>query len=131
MNDLGAWDEVELPGRENEVFVEGRLEGEVEAPDGFWRVEPGGGQCDADAAAFAEGGFLCEQGVDGVERAGLSALDLPDDVVQRLDGAGIFSPTRLWWILSISTVMFPLPALRAAVRCWRGSPGGASRPVFA
>ena len=90
VDDLGALDKVELSEREDAVSVQGRLEGEVEAFDGFGRVEPGGGQRDADAAAFAEAEFVGEQGVDGVERTDFPAFDALDDVAQRLGGARHF-----------------------------------------
>ncbi len=87
MDDLGAVDEVELGEREDAVAVEGRLEGEVEALEGFGRGQPGGLEGDADAAVLAHLKLLGEQRVDGLEGGDLAALEALDDVVEGLQGA--------------------------------------------
>ena len=88
MHDLGAGDEVELGQRHDAIAVEGRLEREVEALQRLGRREPGGFERDADAAGLAGGVLLRQQGVDGLERADLSALELAHGVIQRLQRAG-------------------------------------------
>ena len=49
---------------------------------------PGGLQRDADATRLTGGVLLRQQGVDGLERADFSALELAHGVVERLQRAG-------------------------------------------
>ena len=81
-----AIDELQLRQGEDAVAVQRRLEREVEAADGLDRGEPGDLQGRLDAAALAHSELLGKQGVDCLDGADRTALELLDDTIQRLQG---------------------------------------------
>src|SRR5439155_23319557 len=86
MHDLLALDELQRGERHDAVLVERGLEGEVEACECLDGGEPGHDESGLDAAVFAQHQFLCEQRVDGLDRADLTLLDAPQGDIEDLDG---------------------------------------------
>ena len=87
VDDLMAIDEVELGQGQDPVAVERGLEREVEAGQ---RLDGGQArhlQRRLDPAALANGDLLGQQRLDRLDRAELAALELLDDVLERLQGA--------------------------------------------
>ncbi|KAG5735224.1 hypothetical protein E4T56_gene17581, partial [Termitomyces sp. T112] len=74
MKHFGPVDKLELRQRGDAMSVERRLEGEVEAFNGFDRQETRGAQRHADAPPFAQVQFLGQQIVDGLDGADLTFL---------------------------------------------------------
>ena len=88
MDDLGSLDELELSERHDAIAIQGRLEGEIETLEGLGRGQPGGGHGDTDPPAFADGEFLSQQGVYGLEGGELAPLDLLHGMIERFESAG-------------------------------------------
>jgi hypothetical protein len=80
-------DEVETGERHDSVAIERGLEREVEAGQGLDRRQARHLQRRLDPASLAEGGLLGEQRVDRFDRAELAALELLDDMIERLQRA--------------------------------------------
>ena len=87
MHYLVAIDEVE-PGQSHDaVAVERWLEGEIEARQRLDAGEPGHLQRRFDPAAFANGDLLGEQHIDRLDSADLAALELLNNLIERLQRA--------------------------------------------
>ena len=87
MHDLGAVDELELGERQDAVPVERGLEGEVEAGERLDGDEPGHHQGILTRRFSRKVSSSAEQGVDGLERGDLAALDPAHGGVEDLEGA--------------------------------------------
>lgn len=83
---LGTADELQPGKRHDAVTVRRRLEREVEAFGRLDRREPGRAQAGPDAASFAQGQLLCQQGVDRLDRAHLALFQAAEDMVQPFQG---------------------------------------------
>jgi hypothetical protein len=86
MDHLAAVDEVEPGQGEDAVAVERGLEGEVEPGQGLHGGQPRHHQGGLDAAVLAQRQLLDQQGLDGLERAELAALELAEDGVEAFQG---------------------------------------------
>jgi hypothetical protein len=75
MDRFGAIDELQSGKGQDAVAVERGLESEVETGEGLDCGEPGHLDRHPDAAILARGQLFGEQGVDGLDRADLAALD--------------------------------------------------------
>ena len=84
---LVAIDEVELGECQDTIAVERGLEGEVEARQRLDDTQPGHLQCRLDAAGLTDGEFLGQQHLDRLDGAELTAFDLLDQMVERLESA--------------------------------------------
>ena len=85
---LVAVDELELGEGQDAVAIERWLEGEVEAGQRLDGGEPGHHQRRLDAPALADGEFLGEQGIDGVQCRDFAAFELADRPIEDLQRAG-------------------------------------------
>ena len=83
-------DEVELGQGGDSLAVEGWLECEVEAFDGFDGEEFRGSQCDVDSPGFAQGAIFAEEGVDGFDGCDLALLQPPQRGSERFKRPGHF-----------------------------------------
>ena len=88
-------DELQLGQSEDAVAVERGLEGEVEAGQGFDGDQAPHLERGLDAADFAQGEFLAEQGVDRFQRADLAALELAHGVVENFQGPRHFEADQV------------------------------------
>ena len=94
VDDLGSLDEVELRQCHDAIPVERRLEGEVEALEGFGRCQPGGGQRHAHAAILAAVELFRQKPVDGFDRTDLALFQALHHVVQHLHRARHLQPQK-------------------------------------
>ena len=85
MHDFAAVDEFQLGEGQDPASVERRLEREFKARQRLDGRQPGHGEGRLDAAALAQRQLLGEHGVDRLERADLTALELTQDGVENLD----------------------------------------------
>src|ERR1700761_9508103 len=84
-----------------------RLEREVEPRQRLDRRQTRHLQCSLDPAAFANGEFLGKQGLNRLDRCGLTALKLLDDLIQRLAAVPVAPPCCVQPAISRRTA-FPL-----------------------
>lgn len=87
VDDLAALDEAELGECQDAVAVERGLEGEVEAGERLDGGEPAHAQGRLDPAVLAQGEFLRQQNVDGLEGCNLALFEPAHDMVERFEGA--------------------------------------------
>ena len=95
MNDFGAVDELQLGERHDAVLVERGLEREVEAGQRLDGRQPGHEKSHLDAAVLAQGEFLGEQNIDGVEGGHLAALNAAHGDIEDFEGARHFQADQI------------------------------------
>src|SRR5258705_5255158 len=88
VDDLVALDEVELGERQDPVFVERRLEREIEARQRFDGRELSHSERHLHATVLTQGQFLGDQSVDHLERAGFAPLELTHRLIKNLQRPG-------------------------------------------